>query len=183
MSVYYGNGLDAFVESIYLQEEIDPSVSSSIHVNPDNPTYITGKIVIINMTDYPAEKINTLVKNKCKVISRVFYDISEIEINPYIIQPCFDVMWNGKEGDIDGDNLEELLKNRKEDLEWSMIFPDYKLYFPKIVYSNKNYVIDSFGNLTYLGWISQQLGINLLGDNTPFKDLDLIKTKKIDFMS
>lgn len=180
-SIYYGNGLDAFVESIYLQEEIDPSVSSLIHVNPDNPTYITGKVVIINMIDYSTDKIKLLVKNKCKVISRIVYDVDDIEINPYIIRPCFDVMWNGGNGVVD--NLDEFLKNKIETLEWNVVFPDYKLYFPKVIYQ-KNYVKDSYGNLTYLGWISQQIGINVLEeDRTPFSNLDLIKTKKIDFIN
>lgn len=178
--VYYGNGLDSFVESIYLQEEIDPSVSSLIHVNPVNPTYITGKIVILNTADYSMDKIKTLVRNKCKIISRVYYDAQDVEICPYILRPCFDISWNGREGKVN--NLEKFLKNEDNDLEWSMIFPDYKLYFPKVIYPEKKYTVDSYGNLTFLGWISQQTGVNLI-ESTPFQDLDLIKTKKIDFIN
>lgn len=177
-SIYYGNGLDAFVESIYLQEEIDPSVSSMIHVNPNNPTYIIGKIVIINTADYSMDKIKTLEKNKCKVISRVYFDSEGVEVCPYILRPCFDIMWNGKSGKVD--NLEKLLENEIEDLEWTMNFSEYKLYFPKIIYPKKLNTVDSYGNLTYLGWISQQVGENIV-DNTSFRDLDLIKTKKLDF--
>lgn len=97
-SVYYGNGLDAFIEAIYLQEEIDPSVGSLIHVNPKNPTYITGKIVIINTADYSMDKIMTLVRNKCKVISRTSEpgECQGVEVCPYILRPCFDVIWNGR---------------------------------------------------------------------------------------
>ena len=181
-SVYYGNGLDAFIEAIYLQEEIDPSVGSLIHVNPKNPTYITGKIVIINTADYSMDKIMTLVRNKCKVISRTSEpgECQGVEVCPYILRPCFDVIWNGRTKKINTHpELDKFLEGNED--EWSMIFPDYKLYFPKLTIWDKKIVVDEYGNLTGLGWILQQTGVNLI-EGTPFNDLDLVKTKKLDFM-
>ena len=39
-------------------------------------------------------------------------------------------------------------------------------------------LIDTKGNLTTLGWLLQQVGINV-DQETKYKDLDLIKTKKL----
>jgi hypothetical protein len=178
-SVYYGNGLDAFIEAIYLQEEIDPSVGSLIHVNPKNPTYITGKIVIINTADYSMDKIMTLVRNKCKVISRTSEpgECQGVEVCPYILRPCFDVIWNGRMKEINTHaELDKFLEGDED--EWSMTFPDYKLYFPKLTIWDKKIVVDEYGNLTGLGWILQQTGVNLI-EGTPFNDLDLVKTKSL----
>ena len=55
---------------------------------------------------------------------------------------------------------------------------NYKLYFPKIYeITSENRVMDDYGNLSCLGWVLHQVGMNL-DKNTRFFDLDVIKTKK-----
>ena len=174
--------LPVIVEAVYLEEEFDTSVSSNIHINPENPTYLIGKTVIINTPNYSIEKINILKKNRCKIISRVniFSDSNNsIEISPYILRPCFNVLWNGQEIEInDWDNfLEEGCGD-----SWLFKLPQYELYFPKIIGGKcieTEPCTDGGGNLTWLGWLLQQVGVNIRED-TVFLDLDLLKTKKMD---
>lgn len=194
MIYYGGNSLDlwSIVESLYLEEEFDCSVSSNIHVNPENPTYLVGKIIIINSIDYDRNKIKVLKENRCKIISRVILqniEEDDFEISPYILRPCFDVLWNGIELRVkDKKDLDNILRKENIDNEssldpWQLVLPDYKLYFPKIVYSIEEFnpgIVDNYGNLTWLGWLLQQVGQNIKTDAT-FLDMDLIKTKKMDF--
>lgn len=179
--IYFNDGnLCSIVEVIYLEEEFDLSVSSNIHINPENPTYLIGKTIIINTPLYSPDKIRVLRENRCKIISRVIIPEVEddsIEILPYILRPCFDVSWNGKEINIG--NWNSFLE-REED-EWSFSTSEYKLYFPKILKGGdiQEPYTDEGGNLSWLGWLLQQVGQNIRTD-TVFLDLDLLKTKKMD---
>ena len=178
-----GVSLPIALESIYLEEELSPRMSdSNIFINPDNPTYIIRKTVIINVLDYPEEKIDILKKNKCNIISRVSTCSSDVVVSPYILRACFDINWNGKECIVSDVNLSNLFRNSIEEIEWSVEFPDYKLYFPKIYCSSDEWVnnlADKSNNLTCVGWVLHQVGVNIKKD-TSLLNLDLIKTKKID---
>ena len=169
----YFSGLDSIIESIYLDDNITNKLgTSNIFVNPENVKYIIGKIIIINTCDYPEEKINTLLSNNCKIISRVYINNSKVDIHPYILKLNFNIMWNGK---VIGDysTLDEILDND----ECSFNINDNTLYFPKIN-NNKLKTKDTFGNLTAIGWVLQQVGVNIKSD-TPFINLDIIKTGKV----
>ena len=175
--IYCGNCSPPEIsEVIYLEEEFDVSVSSNIHVNPDNPTYVIGKIVIINSLLYPVENIRILQENRCKIISRISIpEVEDLEVAPYILRPCFDIMWNGKEVKDPKENWLDSDKNF-----WEFIVPDYKLYFPKVITPTYPEPLKDEGdNFTWLGWLLQQVGQNIKED-TVFLDLDLMKTKKMD---
>ena len=165
------------VEAIYPEEEFDPSVSSNIHVNPNNPTYLIDKTIILSSPSYPTEKIKILQRNRCKIISRVVIPgVDDIEISPYILRPCFEVLWNGQEISID--SWERFID--QEDDYWLFKLPDYKLYFPKIIGGEVlEETKDEGGNLTWLGWLLHQVGQNIKEDSV-FLNLDLLKTKKMD---
>jgi len=174
--IYY-EGLESIIECIYLSENINNKTSlCDIYVNPENIKFLTGKIIIINSCEYPEDNIKQLIDNGCHVISRVYFDIPEIEIQPYILKLNFNVMWNGKLID-KFSNLDELFED--EDCRFSI--DDYKLYFPQINTNNINTkLLDSYGNLTSLGWVLQQVGVNVKID-TPFSNLDVLKTGKVIF--
>lgn len=176
--IYHDGSLGCITEAIYLEEEFDVSVSSNIHVNPGNPTYLIGKTVILNTPRYREENIKILQENRCRIISRVVIPgVDDIDVFPYILRPCFDVLWNGQEIYIESWKSFEESDNESYFLK----LPDYKFYFPKITGGEvlEDYT-DEGGNLTWLGWLLQQTGMNIKGD-TVFTDLDLIKTKKLDF--
>lgn len=173
--------LDRVVEAIYLEEEFDNRLSyCNIHVNPINPTYIIGKTVIINSVDYPKENIEVLRKNNCKIYYRISLTKRE-KLYQYIDKPYFDIMWNGQEIVINNrEELNNLLSNNSSLGDWNVSFPDYKLYFPKLFIKDKSLhslLMDEDGNLSYLGWLLYQVGLNLC--NSKFKDLDIIKSKKV----
>ena len=188
--IYYETGdLDIIAEVVYLGEEFcDTFPGSKIFVNPPNPSYIVRKVVILNTPGYPLEKIKVLYENQCSVISRVIIQGADhylSDLAPYIRRPYFDISWNGR---VIGTSEWKALRERGEQ-QWTLDLPDYKLYFPKIIKDNDtpNYEIpltDEGGkNLTWLGWLLWQVGIeegNGDGDSV-FHDLDLIKTKKMDF--
>lgn len=172
--IYYSrdDDLASIVEVLYLGEEFSDSVSDSdIFVNPENPTFIIGKIVIINSTSYPKEKIDILRGNRCKIIPRVSIEGKERRC-PYILRVNGDVFWNGLE--LSSEEFQSC------PTPWNLLLPEYRLMFPKISGELWTSTKDDLGNLTFLGWLLQQIGINI-HENTIFKDLDLIKTKKIDF--
>lgn len=172
----YLEGLESVVECIYLNDELDNKVSScNVFVNPDNIKYLTGKTVIINVGDYPKEKIEQLLKNGCKVISRICCDIEGVEVRPYILRINPNVKWNGRVVK-DYSNFTDLL-DETNDCEFSV--DDYVLYFPKIssIGIGDSRAMDSYGNLTAVGWVLQQVGVNLVGG--VFTDLDIVKTEKI----
>jgi len=172
----YLEGLNSIIESIYLGEELSNKVGNcDIFVNPSNVKYLIGKIIIINIPEYPEEYINQLLENRCKVISRVFIDNSNIEIRPYILRICPQVVWNGRV-------IKEpmTLDNILECGYCEFDVDEFKLYFPKFYSCTDTAVEDNYGNLSSLGWVLHQSGINVKKD-TPLQDLDVIKTRKIDF--
>lgn len=172
----YLEGLNSIIESIYLGEELSNKVGNcDIFVNPENVKYLIGKIVIINISEYPGELIKQLIENRCKVISRVFIDNPEIEIRPYILRICPQVIWNGRV-------IKEpmTLDNILECGYCEFDTDEFKLYFPKFYSCTNIAPEDDYGNLSSLGWVLHQSGINIKKD-TPLLDLDVIKTRKIDF--
>ena len=170
----YFSGLDSIIESIYLNDEIDNKIGScEVFINPDNVKYIIGKTVIINLCDYPNDKINILNSNGCHIISRVYNSRDDIEVQPYILRLNFSIMWNGRFIDT-CDSLDSLLDKDKctYDLENKI------LYFPKIKNIKQSLKVeDEYKNLTVFGWALQQVGVNLK-NSTVFENLDIIKTKK-----
>ena len=72
---------------------------------------------------------------------------------------------------------EFILDNLLDDGWWDFSVGNYKLYFPKI-YTPGAPMKDLSGNLTALGYASQEVGINLRED-TVFINLDLVKCKKL----
>lgn len=169
-------GISSLIESIYLKESVGNRQGiCNIFVNPESVSYLAGKTIIINMPDYPEEKLEILKNNGCKIISRIYTNIGYIEVQPYILRVDFDILWNGRTL---GDDTEtdEILS------EGDSCFDEDNgiLYFPKIVYKDKSKLMDSWGNLNCIGWALQQVGINVKTD-TPFINLDIIKTKKVVF--
>lgn len=172
----YLEGLDSVIESIYLGEELSNKVGNcNIFVNPENIKYIVGKIVIINSCEYPEEQIQQLIENKCHIISRVAIDNPGVEVRPYILRICPQVMWNGRV-------IEEpmTLNNILECGFCEFDTDEFRLYFPKFYRCSDHIPQDAFGNLSALGWVLQQVGINI-DTKTPLTDLDLIKTRKLEF--
>lgn len=173
----YFEGLNSIIESVYLEEPLGNKLSScKVFINPENITYLVGKTIIINKVSYPAEKIDTLLRNNCKIISRVWLDSDRVEIQPYILRINFNVMWNGRDIDDPEGNL--ILRLFEKDL-CNYSLDEQVLYFPRVNISHSSdLIIDSYGNLTGLGWALQQVGENIKTD-TPFCNLDLIKSKKV----
>lgn len=174
----YFEGLDSIIECVYLNETLGDKIGScNIFVNPENIKYLSGRTVIINDYNYPQENIKQLLDNKCKVISRIFTDIDEVDVQPYITRINFYIMWNGRILN----ELEDLEKDETWDQgDCSFSLENYILYFPKIkIIKDDPRIKDSFGNLSALGWALHQVGVNL-DEKTPFNNLDLLKTKKIN---
>lgn len=172
----YLEGLGSVIESIYLGEELSNKVGNcDIFVNPENVKYLIGKTVIINICEYPEENLDILVENKCHIISRIFIDNPEVEIRPYILRICPQVMWNGRV-------IKEpmTLNNILECGYCEFDADEFKLYFPKFYNCSDRNPKDDYGNLSVLGWVLQQVGINI-NTKTPLTDLDLIKTGKLEF--
>lgn len=172
----YFSGLDSIIESVYLSEELDNKIGScDIFINPSNVKYLIGKIIIINECDYPDSKLDILSKNGCHIISRVYSQREDVEVQPYILRINFGIMWNGKVLD-SCSSLDSILD--KDDCKFDI--ETNTLYFPKI----KNYSIikssDEYSNLTALGWVLHQVGVNIK-HNTVFENLDIIKTGKVMF--
>lgn len=172
----YLEGLDSIIESFYLHEELSNRIGScDIFVNPGKVKYLVRKIVIINICEYPIENIQVLLNNNCHIISRVFIDNPGVEIRPYILRICPEIMWNGRiiKKPI---KLNEVMEGGFCDLD----VEEFKLYFPKLYDCSDRKPTDDYKNLTVLGWVLQQVGINIC-TKTPLTDLDLIKTQKIEF--
>lgn len=173
----YFSGLDSIIESIYLNDNLDNKVGTcEVFVNPDNVKYIVGKTVIINICDYPDSKLDILSSNGCHIISRIYSQREDIEVQPYILRLNFNVMWNGKV--IEFCNfLDDILD--KDNCIFD--FENNILYFPKIINLGSTLKPkDEYGNLTVIGWVLQQVGINIKSQ-TVFENLDIIKTGKVMF--
>lgn len=174
------NTLCCIAEGIYLGEKFsDRYGNSDIIINPSNVKYITGKIIIINRSDYPKELYDILKSNGGNnIISRVKLDYIDLsELDPYQIQVEFRVMWNGVYVDVADLNISEITQK----LEDCIIFNSDKgeLYFPKLLNIRKELLKDEEGNITSLGWLMHQVGINVT--NSVFQDLDVLKMKKLLF--
>jgi hypothetical protein len=171
----YLSSLESIIESVYLEDSLSGKVGEcNVFVNPDNVKYITAKTIIISVPDYDIEKIKELLGNGCKIISRVYYDLPEIEICPYILRVNFGMMWNGK-------IIKESYQGSRNLIDTNSVEYDSEtetLYFPQI-YNPAVKVTDQFENLTSLGWALQQVGVNVK-TNTPFVNLDILKTGKIE---
>lgn len=170
----YLSSLESIIESVYLEDSLSGKIGEcNVFVNPENIRYLTSKTVIITIPDYDLDKIKTLLDNGCKIISRVYYDIPEIELSPYILRLNYGIMWNGK-------IIREDYRGTRSLIDTSDVTYDSDtetLYFPQI-YNESAIVKDNWGNLTSLGWALQQVGVNIKED-TPFVNLDIIKTGKV----
>ena len=168
----YLEGVESIIESVYLNDNLSDRVGEcKVLVNPQNIKYLTGRTVIITGNkDYSEEKISKLVENGCKVISRVFIDNPLVEVQPYILRLCFNIMWNGRSIN-NCLSISDLLDSG------DISFNSGILYFPKI-YDPTLQVKDEYGNLNCLGWALQQVGVNI-NEDTPFVNLDILKTGKI----
>lgn len=172
----YFEGLESIIECLYLEESINNRPNNcNIFVNPENIKYLMGKIVIINSCEYPEDNIKILVENGCHVISRIYVDIPGVEIRPYILKLSDRVYWNGRVMEKFAD-FSELIE---EDL-CTFDAKNYKLYFPKLYgITAENRVEDDYGNLSCLGWVLQQVGINVKSESdTIFTNIDVLKTGK-----
>lgn len=170
----YFEGLDSIIECIYLNETLSEKIGScNVLVNPENIKYLIGRTIIINDCSYPEENIRTLLDNRCKVISRIYTDNPEVDVQPYITRPNFYIMWNGR-------TLQNLSDISWDNGECSFDLKDYILYFPKISDIKDPRIVDSYGNLSAYGWALHQVGVNL-DAKTPYVNLDILKTKKIEF--
>ena len=170
----YLNSLEAIIESVYLEDSLSGKIGEcNVFVNPDNIKYITSKTIIISIPDYDTEKIKELLGNGCKIISRVYYDMPEIEISPYILRVNFGMMWNGKV-------IKESYQGSRNLIDTNSVEYDSEsetLYFPQI-YNPAIVATDRWDNLTSMGWALQQVGVNVKTD-TPFINLDILKTGKM----
>lgn len=167
----YLEGIESLIESIYLEDNIsDQPGECNVFVNPDNIKYLTGKTVILNKMEYPEDKIDQLSRNGCKIISRTYREHPNVEIQPYILRLNFGIMWNGKVV-TEFHDLSGLLLGK------ACEYQEDVLYFPKI-FGSDVVPIDKYGNLNCLGWAMQQVGVNVK-DDTPFVNLDIVKTGKL----
>ena len=185
----YFSGLDSIIESLYLEEDLGDKIGSSkIFINPVNISYLTGKVIIINQLRYPQDSVATLINNGNKVISRIkFTEINKgIDFEPYILRPTFDLVWGGDEVEIREEEVknlgitEKLLDRILESC--SYVSERHKLFFPKLVGSGVKFIAtDEEENLTSIGYALQQVGVNIKKADTPFLDMDILKTKKLSF--
>lgn len=182
MYYIYNNGLESVIEAAYLGEGVvGKTGKSNIEVNPRGSIgYIVGKLVILNNPFCPEDIIGELLKNGNKIISRVAGYGSKIPLHPYILRPNFSIMWNGETYSCPREVSGEL----RSFLEWfggTDSFPidsdsGIDLFLPKINGMQSPLVYDREGNLTALGWAMHQVGMNY---GKVFKDMDILKTKKI----
>lgn len=166
-----GADLGSLTESAYLGiPYTDNYRKYTIAVNPEQPTYIVGKTIIINKFDYPHEKINLLVKNGNSVISRIYIpEFPEVRFDPYIPRLNTKIVWNGE--------TIETLGEREVDNFESRSYYSYDsdiLFFPKV----KNYRDKPGlkGEYNYIGYLLYQTGLNLY--ETEFNNLDIVKCMK-----
>lgn len=174
----YFSGLDSIIESVYLSSDLDNKIGGcDVFVNPINLKYLVGKVVILSDPDYPDSNIDVLSLNGCHIISRTYRSRDDIEVQPYILRLNFDAMWNGMViqdlGELELDTLLDKDICRYDILKGV-------LYFPKIYKTGRYKTSDEYGNLSYLGWVLQQVGINIK-QSSVFSNLDILKTGKVMF--
>lgn len=152
----FGIDLPSITESIYLGiRRTGIQKNYNILVNPESTTYIIRKTVILNVFDYPEKNIKELLKNECRIISRVFINDPEIEYSPYLFRYSSDIIWNGELG-----------------FSWS--FSSGILHISKFSQGMLKFGIK--GESDYLGFLAHQVGIHIYSG--PYQDLDLVKIKK-----
>lgn len=165
----YFNGLLSIFESLYLKDFniTDKLIKADIVVNPTSHSYMSGKTVILNIPGVNQNILEHLLTNGNKVISRIPGYKGNIEFIPYLEQPIFEIMWNGKTiQDIDCNNIDNL-----EDYE--VDYPN--LYFPKAI-NYKDTVVDGYPSA--LGYLLFQVGQDGVIENNIYNNLDIIKCKK-----
>jgi hypothetical protein len=174
------SGIDSFLEAAYLGIPVSARGEERfIYVNPTAYHYLYGNVVIISNPDYPKKNIDWLIENGIKVIFRNVNEYSKP--NPYILRIEFGVMWNGDVLSCPKNlSFTEVLNFLKMNCEVEPVDTGLpmKVFLPKIYDIPKEYLLDSSGNLTILGWSMHQVGINV-GNQFVYQDLDLYKTKKI----
>lgn len=185
----FKDSFEAIVEALYLEETLGKEVGKTdIKVNPRNNRleidYTFNKTIIL--TDQYVEQgaIESLLKNNNKVLSRIqkYSSIPGVLFQPYITYVNFKVMWSGETLECP----EEIKNNSRRIFEWIGDYDSFEcdpdktieLYFPKILGIGEEALYDSSKNITSLGWLMHQIGINT-DLKTRFNDLDLVKTKKI----
>lgn len=177
----YLDGLASIIESEYLNEGLSTRVAQcNIFVNPENIRYLVGKVVIISSTEYDSEvNVPVLLKNKCKVISRINTGLEGVSFQPYIMNINKGIQWNGKIIE-EQETLNKILDDGWCEFDLSK----YCLYFPKVRMDYNNHIgpetTDEEGNLTGYGWVLHQVGINI-NPETPLRNLDILKTGKVLF--
>ena len=152
----FGIDLPSITESIYLGiHRTEVPRDYNILVNPESTTYIIRKTVILNIFDYPEKSIKELLKNECRIISRVFINDPEIEYSPYLFRYSSRIVWNGEIG-----------------FSWSL--DSGILHISKL---GRNMLrFGERGESDYLGFLAHQVGIHVYPG--PYQDLDLVKIKK-----
>lgn len=183
--IYFNGNLDELSESIYLSDTISSGIlETNIFINPRESQikYLIGKIVIIDHPDYSEKNLEILRNNNCDIITRVFIS-DRYKYEPFIMRFCTGIQWNGMILDgvssSNSDDIEALVKDSSRfDTEFSSDNKCSALYYPKIKGIRNDLLLDRKGNLTGLGWLQQQVGVNVLSDEK-YSDLDLYKTKKV----
>ena len=133
-----------------------------------------------------------MINNGNKVISRGFTDNNKVDFEPYILRPIFNLVWGGDEvmvteediREMDEDNSDKLTEKLLDRIleSCSYISDRNKLFFPKLIGKGVNKIaMDDKGNLTAIGYSLQQVGVNIIKADTPFLDMDILKTKKLSF--
>ncbi len=176
------NSLYSIIESIYLGEKSSDRLSNSgILVNPDRVNYISGKTVVINHLPYSMELCDILHSNGCSIISRIQLSESRdyIKFQPYYIKPEFRIAWNGMTLDVKDLDFPEIMESL-EDSVILILSEQPEIYFPKLLNLRQDLVYDDSSNLTALGWLMHQVGLNT-DKGSKFQDMDLLKTKKMLF--
>ena len=176
----YFEGLDSVIESIYLDDELGNKVGEcSVFINPENTRYLIGKVVIVNSLSYPSSKVIELLDNRNTIVRRVKPEDAELEkgviLQPYILRYNDKNQYSGKEvyKATGLENLDILRDYCSLDSETGV------LYFPKLYGLEYERTVDREGNLSSLGWALQEIGVNIKTD-TPFRNLDVLKLKKIE---
>lgn len=180
------DSFEAIIESIYLEETLGKEIGKTdIRVNPRNNRleidYTIGKTIILTDQHVDPRAVQALLKNDNTVISRVS-TYEGVKFCPYITYINFNLMWSGEIIECPP----EIKDDSRKILEWMGDYDSFEcdpfspveLYFPKILGVGNSAIYDNLGNLTSLGWLLHQVGINT-DKKTKFRDLDLIKTKKI----